>query len=111
MRASDFTFTSDDNDSIPVHAAVLSSFWSFFANMQSNECVEKMDRRLHLEFPSAWVQQLVSHVYKQKLKMSFDEATGVLILSHMYMLPGLGAEATSSLQGLVSHKTTLAELI
>lgn len=110
-EASDFTITCNDDVTIPVHVAVLSSFWPFFTKMMSNECAEKVDKRLHLDFPSVWVQQLVSHVYKQKPKMTFDEATGVLILSHMYLLPELGAEASQQIQGLVSDKTTLADLI
>lgn len=108
--ASDFTITCKDDASIQVHSAVLSSFWPFFAKMMSNECAEKVDKRLHLEFPSAWVQQLVSFVYKQKLKMTFDEATGVLILSHMYLLPELGAEACKQIRDLVDEKAVLEDL-
>lgn len=109
-QVSDFTITCKDNASIQVHTAVLSSFWPFFANMMSNDCVEKADKTLHLDFPSAWVQSMVSFVYKQKLKMTFDVATGVLILSNMYLLPELGIEASKQIRGIVSEKTTLEDL-
>ncbi|KAG5356775.1 hypothetical protein CJU90_2126 [Yarrowia sp. C11] len=107
---SDFSITCRDAVSIPVHTAVLCTFWPFFEKMWANDCVEKTNRTLHLDFPSSWVKQLVAFIYKQKLSMTLEEASGVLILSHMYLLPDLGTVASQQIQPMVNIETSLDDL-
>lgn len=102
VDAADFTIICQDEVSIPVHTAILCTFWPFFKNMMSNDCIEKTTRQLRLDFPSSWVNQLIVHIYKEEPKMTFDEATGVLIASQMYLLPELTAEASRQLKGFVN---------
>ncbi|KAG5368644.1 hypothetical protein CJU90_0860 [Yarrowia sp. C11] len=107
---SDFSITCRDAVSFPVHTAVLCTFWPFFDKMWSNDCAEKTKRTLHLDCPSSWVRPLVAFVYKQKLSMTLEEATGVLILSQMYLLPDLGTVASQQIRSMVDIKTSLDDL-
>lgn len=109
--ASDFTIICKDDISIPVHTAILSTFWPFFQNMMSNDCKEKTERTLHLDFPSNWVSPMVSHIYQQPVQLTLEEATGVLILAEMYLLPDLEVEAVNLIKRLVSEETTIEDLI
>ncbi|KAG5368507.1 hypothetical protein CJU90_0712 [Yarrowia sp. C11] len=107
---SDFSITCKDAVSIPVHTAVLFTFWPFFEKMWSNDCVEKTNRTLHLDFPSSWVKPLVAFVYKQKLSMTWEEATGVLTLANMYLLPGLEDVASQQIKSMVDTPISLEDL-
>ncbi|KAG5373176.1 hypothetical protein CJU90_0854 [Yarrowia sp. C11] len=78
--------------------------------MWSNDCAEKTSRTLHLDFPSSWVRPLVAFVYKQKLSMTLEEATGVIILAKMYLLPELEAVASQQIRSMVDAKTCLEDL-
>lgn len=100
-EASDFAIICQDSISIPIHTAILCTFWPFFKNMMSNDCIEKTDRQLRLDFPSCWVNQMILHIYGEESKMTFGEATGVLIVSEMYRLPELTTEASRQLGDLV----------
>lgn len=96
---------------IEVHGTVLSTFWSFFKGLMSNECIEKTEGTLRLDFSSDWVKLMVAHVYKQPLELSFDEATGMVLLSNMYLLPELGEIAADNIKRLVDDKTCLEDLL
>lgn len=109
--ASDFTIICKDEVSIPVHTAILSTFWPFFQNMMSNDCKEKTERTLRLDFPSDWISAMVAHIYQQPVKLTFEEATGALVLAEMYLLPDLEEEASQQIKTLVSDETTIEELI
>lgn len=107
----DFTIKCKDGTSVEVHGAVLSTFWPFFKGLMSNECIEKTERTLRLDFSSDWVKLMVAHIYKQPLKLSFDEATGMVLLSNMYLLPELGDIAEEQIRTLVNEKTLLEDLL
>lgn len=109
--ASDFTLICNDDVSVPVHAAILSTLWPFFQNMMSHDCKEKTERTLLLDFPSEWVTAMVSHIYQQPVQLSFAGAAGVLILAKMYLLPDQSAEASNQIKKLVDKKTALEDLI
>lgn len=107
----DFKITCKDGTSVNVHTAVLSTFWPFFKGLMSNECIEKTEKTLHLNFSSDWVKLMVSHIYKQPLTLTFDEATGMVLLSNMYLLPELGEIASEQIHSLVTEETTLEDLL
>lgn len=109
--SSDFTIVCNDNETIPVHSLILSKFWPFFKNMLTNDCIEKTEKTLKLEFPSTWVKQLINHLYKQPLDLTLDTATGLLVISHMYLLPGLGEEVSKQIEALVTTETALEDLL
>lgn len=111
-EAADFTIVCGDDVSIPVHTAILCTFWPFFKNMMSNDCDEKANKQLRLDFPASWVNQMILHIYSEESKMTFDEATGVLIASEMYLLPELNTEASRQLEDLVRKmELSLADLV
>lgn len=110
-EVSDFSILCKDGESVEVHGAVLSTFWPFFKGLMTNECIEKTERTLRLDFPSEWVKLMVAHIYKQPLKLSFDEATGMVLLSDMYLLPELGDIAAEQIKTLVDEKTCLEDLL
>lgn len=45
------------------------------------------DKCLELEYPSSWVQKLVSYIYGEPLELKFDELTGLMVLGELYQLP------------------------
>lgn len=109
--SSDFSIVCSDGESIPVHTFVLNTYWPFFKNMMSHDCVEKTEKRLGLDFPSSWVKLLVAHLYQKPLNPTLDEATGLLVLSHMYVLPKLGEEVNEKIKTLVTKETDINDLI
>lgn len=109
--ASDFAIICQDETSIPVHTPVLSTFWPFFKNMISHDCQEKTERILRLNFPADWITSMVSHIYNQTVKLTFDQATGLLILAEMYLLPDLTIEVERQIRSLVKNETTIEDLI
>lgn len=110
-KESDFTIVCKDDKTIPVHSLILTTFWPFFAKMMSNECKEKTDKVLRLDYPAEWVQVLVAYIYKQPFEVSFEQSVGVAQLANQYMLPELEKEVFSRLEKMVSSETTVAELL
>lgn len=108
---SDFSILCDDDETIPVHVTVLSTFWPFFNAMMSKDCIEKTEKTLKLDFPSNWIKKLVAYLYQQPIQLTLDEATGLLVISHMYDLPQLGEEAGKQIKNLDTRDTELEDLV
>lgn len=54
---------------------------------------------------------MVSHIYQQPVELTFDEATGVLVVAEMYLLPDLAIEASQQIESLVSDETAMEDLV
>lgn len=107
----DFKINCNDGNSVPVHSLIMKTYWPFFRAMMEADSVEKKDMQLNLEFPSTWVEVLVSYLYGQPVEMDFEQATGVCVLGDMYQLPELAEMATEVVTTTPSGKLTLEEAI
>lgn len=106
----DFTITCEDT-SIPVHSLVMKTFWPYFKSLSETKCVEMTENRLKLDYPAAWIEKLVSYLYGEKLLLSFDELTGLMVLGDLYQLPALSEMASLELLGVSESSVTLEEVI
>lgn len=89
----DFEIVSQEGTPIQVHTLVLSAVWPFFQALLDSNMQETAEKRLVLPYPLVWIEPVVSYLYEEPLEMSFEQASGVLVMSNVYDLPGLGAMA------------------
>lgn len=89
----DFKIVCNDEVVIPVHRAILTSFWPFFKTMMETNSKEKEDSSLHLDYSSDVVELLVADIYGQKIDFDYDQALSLLELTGLYDLPNLSAVA------------------
>lgn len=107
----DFKIACRDGISIPVHSLVMKTYWPFFRAMMNLDSVEKREMVLNLDFPSNWVEVLVSYIYGEPVEMDFEQATGVCVLGDMYQLPELAELATQVVTTVPSGSITLEEAL
>lgn len=105
--ASDFTIVCKDDEKIQVHSSIISSFWPFFNKMMSNDCKERTDRSLILDFEVDLVKLMISFIYKQHLSLTLVQAIALLQLSDMYLLPDMGTLASSTIREKIKTETNL----
>ncbi|KAG5362410.1 hypothetical protein CJU90_5116 [Yarrowia sp. C11] len=80
--------------------------------MISNDCKEKTEMKMHLDYPTAWVSRMILSIYKQREPvLTFDEATGLLILAEIYLLPDSSREAIYNIKQLVNDETSFEDLL
>lgn len=89
----DFEIVSKEGTSIGVHTLVLAAVWPFFKGLLDSNMKETDEKKLVLPYPHSWIEAMVSYFYEQQVGMDMDEATGVLVLSGVYDIPELRAEA------------------
>lgn len=83
-RQRDFNIISEDGQPHPVHAFLIREVWPFFDTMMDVGMSEAKQKKLTLPYPSTWVQSLVSYFYGEQFDVSFDVATGLLLLGKTY---------------------------
>lgn len=103
----DFHIECLDNVRIPVHSLILKTYWPFFKTMMQNDCAESNDKVLKLDYPADWIEVLVSFIYSQDVQMSFEQATGLLVVAEMYQLSELTDMATDEILGCAKDSITL----
>lgn len=57
--------------------------------MMQSDFAEVHNKVLKLDYPSDWIEVVVSYVYGQTVEMTFEQATGLVVVAEMYQLPGL----------------------
>lgn len=107
----DFFIVCQNEISIPVHSLILTTYWPYFESMMSNDCLEKRDRVLTLDYPELWVQKLVSYLYGEELKLDFDEMTGLMVLGELYQLPDLVELMTGEILAVPDNTVSLSEVV
>lgn len=105
---SDFTITCSDEQSFPVHRAILGTFWPSFGTIMSEDNVSR--DTLSLEYPSRWVQPMISFIYRQKMDVDFEQATGALIVARKCQFKELNVVLTAKIKTLVTPETSLEDL-
>lgn len=89
----DFSITckaEDDSDSvIRVHSVILKSSWPFFKKMMESDMIEVSERTLAIPYPMLWVEAMISFLYGEHRELSFEEATGLMIIADIYDIPFL----------------------
>lgn len=86
----DFEIVSQEGETVGVHTLVFASAWPFFKALMDSNMQETAEKRLLLPYPLAWIEPVASYLYEEPLEMSFEQALGVLVVSNVYDLPGLG---------------------
>ncbi|KAG5359090.1 hypothetical protein CJU90_3823 [Yarrowia sp. C11] len=101
----------EKGEEIRVHTQILAALWPYFAKMMSND-KEKTERIMRIDYPKDWVARLILSIYKQQVAViSFDEATGLLILADVYLLPDSSEEAIHHIKQLVDEETSSEDLL
>ncbi|KAG5357762.1 hypothetical protein CJU89_4231 [Yarrowia sp. B02] len=92
-KNTDFSIACGDGVSIPVHRAILASFWPFFSTMMDHACKEQEEGVLRLDYESEVVELLVADLYGQKIEFGYNQALSLLEITGLYDLPDLSAMA------------------
>lgn len=107
----DFLIVCQNEVSIPVHSLILTTYWPYFESMMENDCLEKRDKVLTLDYPDSWVQKLVSYLYGEELELNFDEKTGLMVLGELYQLPDLVELMTGEILAVPDTTVSLSEVV
>lgn len=110
-EASDFAIVCKDGERIQVHISILSSYWPFFKKMMGNDCKERSDKTLKLDFSPDIVKLMVAFIYKQQFPLTLNQAVALLQLSDMYMLPDMGELSTNTIRQKIKTEKSLEVLI
>ena len=111
MADADFHIECSDNEKIPVHSLIMKTYWPFFKSMMENDCAESSEKVLKLDYPSDWIEVLVSFVYGQSFQMTFEQAAGLLVLGEMYQLPALAEMAADEIMSSPKGSLKLEEAL
>lgn len=109
--ASDFTIVCKDGNQIQVHSSILTTFWPFFKKMMSNDCKERTDKTLELDFETDLVKMMMAFIYKQQIDPNLFQALSLIYLASLYMLPELEELASNSIREKMETETSLEILI
>lgn len=88
-ESTNYIIVCSDGETIPVHSIVLKSVWPYFAELTSTETAKMTEGAWAVPYASKWVHPLIKYCYGELDTMSFEEATGALILAERYGLPEL----------------------
>lgn len=95
-KSRDFTITSNDSGSFPVHSVLLSKLWPFFETATSINMKEKDTQTLHLPYSKTSVKTLVDFFYGvDPHNMSYNTSIALLSMSSVYDIPELRQTVSS----------------
>lgn len=107
----DFSIVCQNEISSPIRSLIMTSYWPYFESKMNNDCLDKRNRVLTLDYPDSWVQKLVSYLYGEELKLSFDEKTGLMVLGELYQLPDLVEPKTGEILAVPDNTVCLSEVV
>lgn len=86
----DFTITSNQNGSFPVHSYLLCGLWPWFEAAISSGMQEEETKTVHLPYPETWIAVLVDFLYGKKVEgLDLATAVGLLDIASIYDVPQL----------------------
>ncbi|KAG5359871.1 hypothetical protein CJU90_5714 [Yarrowia sp. C11] len=87
--STNYMIVCSDGVTIAVHSIVLKSVWPYFAKLTSSEPAKIKEGAWAVPYGSTWVFPLIKYCYGELETMTFEEASGALVLAQRYDLPEL----------------------
>lgn len=107
----DFSIVCQNGVSILVHSLILSTYWPYYESMMENDCLEKTEKVLKLDYPEMWVQKLICYLYGEELELKYEEMTGLMLLGELYQLPELVELMTAEILAVSESSLSLLEVV
>lgn len=111
ISKADFHIECNDNVRIPVHSLIMQTYWPWFDTMMQSDFAEVQKKVLKLDYPSDWIEVVVSYVYGQTVEMTFEQATGLVVVAEMYQLPELAKMASDEIMKAPRDAIALDEAV
>lgn len=87
------TMKTTATEPIRVHSLVLKSVWPFFKGMLDCGMSEAESMSMTLPYPRSWVEALIRFFYDDHNVLSFEDATGLVVLAKVYDMPSIHLSA------------------
>lgn len=85
----DFELKSQEGDPISIHTVVLKPLWPFFSAALESNMKEAKKKQMKLSCSTSTLEVIVRHFYQQRLDMSFQNASELVVVAKMYDIPEL----------------------